>query len=217
MSVTDDRDRAAAAHATRMFAWEEQIAEDPSGRRQATANRVARLIRKRVDARTGRAAGDWVEQKRLAKELGVSRYGLQKALYWLQDRGHLLIHSGKIWRVADEYEPILRAATMPTAVGSAPRPELASEANPSWHPKPTGVGTSNHFSSSKFSGRPPELDHETAVRRQDSVGRRAPDFRSRRDDFSCATSELKARVAADQDSEEGGIDDVRLPSAVGRR
>lgn len=196
-------------HATRMFAWEEQVAKDPDGRRQATAQRVARLLRKRVDKNTGRASGEWVEQKRMAEELNVSRYGLQKALYWLRDRGHILIHCGKRWRVADEYEPILRAA-VPTTVGRSDhtdsQPELAPEANGSWRGKPTAVGTDNHSSSSNFSARTPEFSH----------GKVAPDFKSSRDAWRLARSKLEASVAADQAGESDGGETVR-PSATARR
>lgn len=157
MSEAEEK-AAATRHAARMLAWEDQVAEDPEGARQSTANRVVRLLRRRVEQRSGRATGDWVEQPRMARELSVTRQGLQKALYWLVKRGHLRIHCRKNWRVANEYEPLLKVAhakATQTAVGIArqrSKPPLARDANAGLRPAPTAGGTSKHLSSSKISG-----------------------------------------------------------------
>jgi len=182
-------------HATRMFAWEEQVAFDPEGSRQATAQRVVRLIRKLVDEKTGRASGKRAEQKRMAAELRVARSTLQASLYWLRDRNHLRIHSHKGRYASDEYEPIVwsddAVGLMPGAPGintDAKGPSRrASEARPAGHLMPGAPGTLNHLSSSNFSsgGYHPRArarqPSDGAVKAVDEIAAKAPQLDLRGD------------------------------------
>jgi hypothetical protein len=88
-----------------MFAWEDQVARDHQAKRQAVALRVVTLLRREVGRLVSGVAV--VEQQWLANEIGVSRRGVQKALSWLQKRGHLKIYSRKHLRRPNFYEPVV--------------------------------------------------------------------------------------------------------------
>jgi hypothetical protein len=179
MSDQDSRRR----HAARMFAWEDQVAADPTGKRQATAQRLVKLLRKIVDRSTGGAQAD---QKWLAEKLGVTVTGLQKALDWLRRRGHLEVVCRKHQRVHNLYRPILQSeqgGAKPTGVGiedARNQRELVSETNGRLQDTPTAVGTSTHVGSSKISGN-----------------RRARTFQESRDEWRASLAKLDDEIGAD--------------------
>src|SRR6185437_7295842 len=143
VSKGQDQDR--RRHATRMFAWEDQVARDPEAVRQAAALRVVAVIRREV----GRRAADVaiVDQAWLADQIHVSVRGLQKAIKWLERAGHLFVDSRKRLGLPNVYRPRVR-----TGVHTQHEPQFAPGTNGSSRMVRTPVRT-NTVSSSKISGR----------------------------------------------------------------
>jgi hypothetical protein len=179
----DNQDRR-RRHAARMFEWEDQVAADATGKRQATAQRLVKLLRQKVDSSTGSAQAD---QKWLATKLGVTVTGVQKALAWLRRRNHLESLCRKHRHLHNLYTPILQSEQeqpKPTGVGIGGderyEPELVVETNWRAQETPTAVGTSTHVGPSKDSG-----------------SRRARTFQSSRDDWRAGVAKLEDDIAAD--------------------
>src|ERR1700730_1347290 len=109
-------------HATRMFAWEDQVARDPEAKRQATALRVVTVLRREVGRRAPNVA--IVDQRWLAEQVGATTRGVQKAINWLVRCEHLVVHCRKLKCLPNLYEPIVR-----TGVRTPAAPEFVHSTN----------------------------------------------------------------------------------------
>jgi hypothetical protein len=138
-------------HAAMMFRWHDQVGRDPTAGRQALALRAVSIIRSRVSENCHDAM---IDHSWLAQKLSCSRYGLQKALAWLVERGHLTITCRKHIGRPNLYRPVIqevptRVGTFGTAAPTANTPQLAPGANPGSERVPTTVGRNSFRSSSR--------------------------------------------------------------------
>jgi hypothetical protein len=144
-------------HATRMFAWEDQVARNPEAKRQATALRVVTVLRREVGRRAPNVA--IVDQRWLAEQVGVTTRGVQKAIAWLVRCKHLVVHCRKLQCLPNLYEPIVR-----TAVRTSSVPEFVHSTNRSSEQSRTPVRTES-ASSLNYSGKASEWKAIQDVRR----------------------------------------------------
>jgi biotin operon repressor len=99
------RNEVQTKHAARMFKWHNQVANDPESRRQAIAMKVVNFVREKLRADSSNVE---LDQRWLAGELGVTTRGLQKAINWLRDRGHLIVHVRKHLHRPNLYEAVIK-------------------------------------------------------------------------------------------------------------
>jgi hypothetical protein len=150
MSGSTDHGINLRKHATRMFQWEDQVATDAAGRRQATAIRAVSIVRRKVDRDSGMAE---IDQRWLAGQLGVSVRGLQKAIDWLVVREHIIVHVRKHLRMPNLYEPIIKTKRTSVRFETVEKERgFVVDTKPDVGNSRTGVHT-NSDSSSKTSPR----------------------------------------------------------------
>jgi hypothetical protein len=155
--LSEARAQRRTEHAARMFRWEIQVAQDPLLLRHAVALKAVTFIRSQVDPNTGAAE---IDQPWLARKVGCSRKGLQKALYKLQELGHLDCECRKGQRRPNIYRPKVLDMRTGGRIEPTCEPEYAVDANQRAPNVRTAVRTYSGKSLSNAEGRPMKLPQQ---------------------------------------------------------
>lgn len=148
--MTEDPGSKAKGHATRMFAWEDQVARDIHLKSVPHALHVVVILRRNMN----RSGHSKAEHKWLAQQIGVSDRTIRYSISMLQKRGHLKVLSGKAGRRANTYIAVVASdvgSTVPTSKTTAM--DYRVDGNSTSGSVGNGVPTRIHFPPLSYSDR----------------------------------------------------------------